>query len=99
MSTLLAPAEKVGWGLTPTPGPLVNGINVLNDHPTPLPPDNNVPPAVDNGTHSGINEKPAVLREADQFLLAPQQALQTCGMGSDGSGTPAMCDCATGACN
>jgi pimeloyl-ACP methyl ester carboxylesterase len=97
--TLLAPAEKVGWGLTPTPGPLTNGINVLNDHPTPLPPDNNVPPATDNGTHSGINEKPAVLREADVFLLSPQQAIQTCGMGSDGSGTPAMCDCATGACN
>jgi hypothetical protein len=40
-----------------------------------------------------------VLREADQFVLAPQQAVQTCGTGSDGSGTPAPCDCATGACN
>ena len=97
--TLLAPAVKQGWEFTPTPGPLTNGINVLNDHPTPLPPNTNVPPATDNGTHSGINEKPAALREVQAFLLGQQQAIQTCGMGSDGSGAPAPCDCATGACN
>jgi hypothetical protein len=94
--TLLGPAVKQAWGLTATPGPLVSGINVLNDHPTPLPPDNNIPPAVDNGTHSGINEKPAALREVQAFLLGSQQVLQTC---YDATMQPVACDCATGACN
>jgi hypothetical protein len=93
--TLLAPAEKQGWGLTPTPGPLASGINVLNAHPTPLPPTTNVPPAMDNGTHEHINEEPAVLQETQQFLLGQQQAVQTCQV----DGAVAACDCATGACN
>ena len=69
----------------------------MNDHPTPLPPDTNVPPAVDNGTHSGINRKAAALRMVQAFLLGDQMAKQTC-FASDGV-TPAACDCATGACN
>ena len=93
--TLLAPAVKQGWGLTPTDGPLASGINVLDDHPTPLPPDTNVPPPSDNGTHEHINEKPAALREVQDFLLGDQQAVQTCAV----NGSAAPCDCATGACN
>src|SRR6185503_12335159 len=93
--TLLSPAVKQAWGLTPTDGPLASGINVLNDHPTPLPPDTNVPPAMDNGTHEHINEKPAALREVQDFLLGNQQAVQTCAV----NGSAAPCDCATGACN
>jgi hypothetical protein len=93
--TLLSPDVKQGWGLTPTPGPLASGINVLNAHPTPLPPTTNVPPATDNGTHEHINEEPAVLQETQQFLLGQQQAVQTCQV----DGAVAPCDCATGACN
>lgn len=95
---LLAPNVKDVWHLPPKAGPLVSGINVYNDHPTPLPPDTNVPPAQDNGTHSGINRKPSALRAVEKFLLE-DTVVQTCGMGSDGSGTPAACDCATGACD
>ena len=95
--TLIDPAVKQVWSMTPAPGPMVNGINVFNDHPMPLPPDTNVPPAVDNGTHSGINRKPAALRMVQAFLLGDQMAKQTC-FASDGV-TPAACDCATGACN
>jgi hypothetical protein len=95
---MLAPNVKDVWHLTAKPGPLVSGINVYNDHPMPLPPDTNVPPAVDNGTHSGINRKPSALREVEKFLLE-DTVVQTCGTGSDGSGAPAACDCATGACD
>jgi len=94
----LAPNVKDVWHLTPKAGPLVSGINVYNDHPTPLPPDTNVPPAQDNGTHSGINRKPSALREVEKFLLE-NTVVQTCGTGSNGSGAPAACDCATGACD
>jgi hypothetical protein len=95
--TLIDPAVKQVYAMTAAPGPMVNGINVFNDHPSPLPPDTNVPPAVDNGTHSGINRKPAALRMVEAFLLNDQSAKQTC-FASDGT-TPAACDCATGACN
>jgi hypothetical protein len=92
---VLAPSVKSPWGLTPVPGPLANGVTIYNDHPTPLPFDTNVPPATDNGTHSGINKKPAPLRQVEQFLLSPQQAVDECLVNA----TAAPCDCATGACN
>jgi hypothetical protein len=92
---MLAPNVKDVWHLEAKPGPLVSGINVYNDHPMPLPPDTNVPPADDNGTHSGINKKPSALRAVEKFLLE-DTVVQTC---QDGSGAPVACDCATGACN
>ena len=95
----LSPNVKDVWHMTPKTGPLVSGINVFNDHPTPLPPENNIPPATDNGTHSGINRKPAALRSVEKFLLQ-DTIVQTCGQGSDGSGASAPCDCAVNdACN
>jgi hypothetical protein len=93
--TMLAPNTKDVWHLDAMPGPLVSGINVYNDHPMPLPPDTNVPPEQDNGTHSGINRKPSALRAVEKFLLE-DTVVQTC---QDGSGAPVACDCATGACN
>jgi hypothetical protein len=92
---MLGPSVKQPWHMTPTPGPLANGITVFNDHPTPLPLDTNIPPATDNGTHSGINRKPAALRMVEKFLLAPLQAEDTCLVAN----AAAPCDCATGACN
>lgn len=92
---MLAPNVKDVWHLTAKPGPLESGINVYNDHPSPLPPDTNVPPAEDNGTHGGINRKPSALRAVEKFLLE-DTVVQTC---QDGSGAPVACDCATGACN
>jgi hypothetical protein len=91
---MLTPAVKTVWGMDTAAGTLVNGINVFNDHPTPLPPTSNVPPATDNGTHSGINQKPAALRFVEQFLL--QKTLtQQCLV----NGVAAACDCQTGACD
>jgi hypothetical protein len=97
---LLAPSVKMPYGLPPTNGPLVNGINPFNDHPTPLPPDTNVPPSKDNGTHSGINKKPAALRFVKAFLFQDQtdptgSVVPECLV----SGQAAPCDCATGACD
>jgi len=93
---MIAPSVKTPWGLTVTPGPSDNGIVVFNDHPTPLPPDSNLPPETDNGTHSGINRKAAALRMVQSFLLPPDgQAIDGCSV----AGSPAPCDCATGACD
>ena len=46
-------------------------------------------------TKCGINRKPAALRMMQSFLLPPQQATDGCKL----AGSPAPCDCATGACN
>jgi hypothetical protein len=89
---LLAPTVKEPWHMTPMPGPLANGITVYDEHPTPLPPDTNVPPVTDNGTHGGVNRNPSALRQVEGFLLG-NTITQTCG-----GDTPAPCDCATGAC-
>ncbi len=93
---VMGPAVKSPWGLTPNPALTgdVNGVVIFNDHPTPLPPDTNVPPAQDNGTHSGINKKPAALRFAEGFIIDKQLTNQ-CLV----NGQPAPCDCQTGACN
>ncbi len=90
---LLAPAVKTVWNMPPKEGPLVNGVNVYDEHRMPLPSDLNIPPAEDNGTHSGVNKNPSALRQVEAFLLQ-DQIIQTCG-----GATPAACDCATGACD
>ncbi|HEY6178485.1 MAG TPA: hypothetical protein VIX73_28725, partial [Kofleriaceae bacterium] len=92
---MLGPSVKSPWQLAPQPGALDSGIVVFDDHPTPLPPDTNVPPATDNGTHAGINRKPAALRMVQRFLLGDQKAATGCALAA----APAPCDCATGACN
>ena len=91
---VLSPSVKMPWHLQEMSGPLANAVNVFDDHPTPLPPDTNVPPAVDNGTHSGINRKAAALRLVQSFLLN-NTIVPECLVG----GQPAPCDCATGACD
>ncbi|HEX4417162.1 MAG TPA: hypothetical protein VH165_04640 [Kofleriaceae bacterium] len=95
---MIGPTVKMPWQVPIDTGPQPNGIVVLDDHPTPLPPDTNVPPAKDNGTHSGINRKAAALRMVENFLLAPQQAIDGCALAASPT-TPAPCDCATGACD
>jgi hypothetical protein len=89
---LLSPSVKSVWNMPSLPGPLVNGVTVYDEHPKPLPPETNVPPVSDNGTHSGVNRNPSALRQVKGFLL-DNTVIQTCG-----GSTPAPCDCATGAC-
>src|SRR4029079_11206469 len=66
---MLGPSVKEPWGLAVKPGAQGSGIVVFDDHPTPLPPETDEPPAKDNGTHAGINRKPAALRMVQSFLL------------------------------
>ena len=91
---LLSPEVKPVWRMPGKVGPLANGVVNYNEHPMPLPPDTNVPPSADNGTHSGVNRNQSALRQVFEFLLQQQQVVQTCG-----GTTPAPCDCSTGACD
>ncbi len=86
---VLSPTVKSPWGIPVEPGPLQSGVTIYDEHPTPLPPAGNKPPSEDNGTHSGVNRNPAVLRQVEQFLLF-DQIVGTC---KDGDEVVA-CDCA-----
>jgi hypothetical protein len=92
---MIGPSVRAPWGLSITPGPVDSGIVAFDDHPAPLPPESNLPPARDNGTHAGINRKAAALRMMESFLLPPRKATDGCALGD----AAAPCDCATGACD
>ncbi len=91
---LITPSVKTVWGLEGSSGPLTSGLAVFDEQPTPLPPaTTNNQPATDNGTHSGVNRRQAVLDMVRAFVL-DGTITQTCKQGD----TPAPCDCTTGAC-
>lgn len=92
---MVSPSVKAPWGLTPIAGPMDSGVTIYDDHPTPMPFDSNIPPIEDNGTHSGINKKPAPMRQVQQFLIGSKKVVDECKVG----GVEVACDCATGACN
>jgi hypothetical protein len=91
---VLAPSVRVPGGMTEQVGPLDSGLVIYDEHPEPLPPTGNLPPAEDNGTHGAINTRPAVTRQVVRFLLEGT-LVHEC---RDGD-TDVPCDCTTGACD
>ncbi len=92
---VIGPAVRSPWRLPPQTGALENGVAIFDEHPSPLPPLTNEPPPSDNGTHSGVNERPAALRQVQQFLLQSTVAREC----KDTTDQIVPCDCATGACD
>ncbi|NLG62108.1 MAG: hypothetical protein GX539_07665, partial [Candidatus Cloacimonetes bacterium] len=85
---VLAPTVREPWNTPVEEGPLQSGVTVYDEHPDPMPPETNVPPHDDNGTHSGVNRNGAVLRQVEQFLLF-DQIIATCKQGDE----IVACDC------
>jgi hypothetical protein len=92
--SVFAPSVKVPWGMVEVDEPAPSGLTIYDEKPSPGVPATNVPPADDNGTHSKVNERPAVLRQVEKFLL-DGFIENTCEVG----GTVTSCDCSTGACD
>ncbi len=91
---LITPSVRQVWGMEGSSATLTSGLSVYDEHPTPLPPTTtNAQPAEDNGTHSGVNRRQAVLDQVRAFVL-DGNITQTCKQGD----TAVACDCATGAC-
>jgi hypothetical protein len=88
------PSVKVPYGLEGATEPVPSGFTIYDEKREPAVPETNVPPAEDNGTHSGVNENPAVLRQVIGFVL-DGEVVHEC---RDAAGDPAPCDCTTGAC-
>ncbi len=92
---VLEPSIKLPYGLEGRSGPLTSGLVIYDEHRTPLPPETNMPPSEDNGTHGGVNEREAVLRQVSGFLLEGRIVSQCL----DEESNPAPCDCSTGVCD
>jgi hypothetical protein len=91
---VIGPSLKTVWGLEISTDPQQDALTIYDEHKTPLPPTTNVPPSTDNGTHSGVNFRAAVLRQVHDFLL--QGTITNQCLAGD---TPMPCDCATGVCD
>lgn len=88
------PSVKEPWGLEGTDQPVTSGFTVYDEHPTPLPPSTtNAQPLTDNGTHSGVNKRQAVIDQVRRFVL-DGELVNMCRSGK----SSAPCDCSTGAC-
>jgi hypothetical protein len=92
--SVTGPSVRAPWGLSVVDAPLTSGLTIVDESRTPLPSQFNMPED-DNGTHSGCNRRPALLREAEAFLIMDTIANQC----RDGGGSPAPCDCAAGNCD
>ncbi len=92
--SLVTPSVKTPWGIPGGAASMTSGFTIYDEHPEPLPPTtSNVQPSEDNGTHSGVNKRQAVLDAMRAFVLQGE-VIQACRSGE----TAAACDCATGAC-
>ena len=89
---VVGPSVASPWGLRVAPGPMPSGAVVFDEHPTPMPPAENLAGA-DNGTHASINLRGAASRLVGLFLV--QDKVVGCAL--DQIAVP--CDCGTGACD
>jgi hypothetical protein len=88
------PSAYVPFGVEETTAPVTSGATIYDEHATPAPPDENVAPLDDNGTHGGVHERNAVLSTLKHFFYQGE-LVHGCAL----EGVPAPCDCTTGACD
>jgi hypothetical protein len=88
------PSIKVPWRMEERAIAEPSGLTIYDEAASPPATTTNVPSIDDNGTHGGINERGAVLRQVQEFFLQGQ-VLNQCKSGD----TPVPCDCTTGACD
>ena len=89
---MLGPSIRAPFGITESTAAVPNGFSVYDEN-VPVATTTNVPPKTDNGTHSGVNERQAVLDQIEHFFFQGE-VINTCG-----TDTAVPCDCSTGACD
>jgi len=85
---LLSPSVKAPYGLVATPGPLASAFVIMDEHPTPLPPDTNAEFADDNVAHENLRRRRATLQQIQTFFDT----------GEIRNFCTGACDCAAGNC-
>ena len=89
---LTGPSVREPFGIEMVSEPMDSGFTIYDEH-VPATPSTNEPPLDDNGTHAGVNDRPALLRQVVDFLRQGQVVNQC----MDGD-QPSVCDCAAGMC-
>ncbi len=95
---IVMPTVKQPYGFTAATGGSLSAFAVYDEVPDPLgdfevPSEFNLPPAGDNGTHANVHERPAVLRQIENFLYNGVVSNEC----HDGK-VAAPCACMTGYC-
>jgi pimeloyl-ACP methyl ester carboxylesterase len=90
---IVMPTLRSPYGLAEADPSGPNGFSIYDESPDPLPSEFNIPPQSDNGTHADVHERPAVLRQIEDFLYNGVVTNQ-CSNGT----SAAPCDCAAQAC-
>ena len=91
---ITSPSIYTPFGMIGETGPMSSGFTIYDEHPTPVPPDGNLAPVEDNGTHAGVHERAAVQRQVTR-MINEGMLFHECRVGD--SAMP--CDCGTGACD
>lgn len=86
---VLGPAVFTPYGLDETAGPAPSAFVMYDEQPEPMPHETNALNEVDNGTHSSVRRRTAVVEQIRGFLF-DGEIVHACGEGP--------CHCTTGAC-
>jgi hypothetical protein len=89
---LTGPSVREPFGIEMVSEPMESGFTIY-DEDVPATPSTNEPPKDDNGTHAGVNDRPALLREVVDFLRQGT-VINQCSNGDEKT----VCDCAAGWC-
>lgn len=70
--------EQPVWGVTQQAAPLDSAYTQWDVHPTPLPPNVDLPPASDNQAHEAIRRLDLLVQQLQAFFKPDGQVVQTC---------------------
>ncbi len=70
--------EQPVYGITEMAAPLDSAYTQWDIHPTPLPRDVDLPPAMDNGAHEKVRELPALVQQLQSYFKPDGQVVTTC---------------------
>ena len=88
------PSLRMPHGLVEELDMATSAYTIYDEGVEPWPPETNVAPSEDNGTHGDVNERPAVQRQVTEFLYTGF-VQNECFVAA----APAACDCTTSACD
>ena len=91
---VLSPTVALPWGMEIASGDATSALVLYDEGIGPLPPNSNLPPEDDNGTHDTVRATGALMRQLGGFF-DDGVVRNECRVG----GEPAPCDCTTGACD
>ncbi len=89
---VLTPSIELPYGLSAATGAPTSALVIVDEHPTPLPPETNLQHERGNIAHDNPRRRERIMDQIERFLR-DGTIVNGCG-----AAAPAACDCAAGAC-